>query len=78
MDERCFRPLLCTVKAELGRGRKIKRVGALRGGLQKKCEIKRVGTLKCWWRVDCEYKCKIKRVGHQGDCGGWIVKKVQN
>ena len=20
MDERCFRPLLCTVKAELGRG----------------------------------------------------------
>ena len=21
MDERCFRPLLCTVKAELGRGK---------------------------------------------------------
>ena len=41
---------------------KIKRVRALRGGLEKKVQKLSVGALRGRWRVDCE-KCKIKKVG---------------
>ena len=43
---------------------KIKRVGALRGGLRRKCKIKRVGALRGGWRVECEKSAKLRGLGH--------------
>ena len=43
---------------------KIKRVGALRGRLQKKCKIKRVGALRGGWWVDCDKSAKLRGLGH--------------
>ena len=34
----------------------------MEGGLQKMCEMKRVGALRGGRRVDCEKMCEIKRV----------------
>ena len=53
---------------------KIKRVGVLRGGLQKKWKIMWVGAIRGRLRVDCEKSAKLRGLG----ITGWIAKKVQN
>ena len=40
MDERCFRPLFCTVKAELGRGQ-LERMRLISGETLPQCSIDR-------------------------------------
>ena len=54
----------CTKYAKLRGCMRIKRVGALRGRLRKKCKIKRVGALRGGWRMDCKKSAKLRGLGY--------------